>query len=641
MRFKSLFRKGKEQSAITFTLMEAEETRHLERGILTKQDLVAPESLDLSQPGYIQIGENSFCRTLMVTGYPREVEPGWLSSMYAFPANIRIATYIEPIDAKASVQELSRQMRYHQASLLADAKRGRVPDPFVEAALHDATELRDALARGDAKVFQHHMHITLFASSLEGLNRTTQLIEAELESKLMESRRTTFEQDRGFKTTLPLGRVLLPRARNMDSFSLSTTFPFLSSELTHDMGEIWGVNKLNNSIVLLDRFSYMSAHTTTIAASGAGKSYWLKQLLTQSRFRGIGGIIIDPSDREYYRFAKTFGGTYIRLGISSPDQINPFDIVVPKNLKNLADAEKKPVTQKVDYLKSLLDVMLEGLTIQEKALLDKVLYEVYRQKGMTDDWQSILEPDSMTGLEEGGLVFSMKPKTKEMPTLADLLTLLENDPVTEDLANRLRPYVTGSLQIFNGQTNVNLENDLVVFDVHEIVSHSKGNLASTAYFILTEFIMQKLRQSRKQRVVAIDEAHFLFRHLQTAQFIEALFRIARKLGAGISLITQSINDFLDADGAKQAMVCLQNSSLVFLMKQQTMQAVDKLQEVFRLSDAEKYFLVNADRGEGILLAGNQRVALKVEVPDSLHRIITTDPTELAQIEAEEAQLVGV
>jgi conjugal transfer ATP-binding protein TraC len=639
MTLRRLLKRRKGKPSISFNVVDEGETRHLERGMLTKQDLVAPESIDLSQPGYIQIGENSFCRTLVVTGYPREVEPGWLSGVYAFPANIRIGTYVEPIDAKGSVQELSRQMRYHQASLLADAKRGRVPDPYTEAALHDATELRDALARGDAKVFQHHMYITVFVTSLEELNHTTQLIEAELESKLMESRRTTFEQDRGFKTTLPLGRVLLPRARNMDSFSLSTTFPFLSSELTHDNGEIWGINKLNNSIVLLDRFSYMSAHTTTIAASGAGKSYWLKQLLTQSRFQGIGGIIIDPSDREYYRFTKTFGGTYIRLGISSPDRINPFDIVIPKNVKNVADDEKKPVTQKVDYLKSLLEVMLEGLTVQEKALLDDALYEVYRQKGMKDDWESILDPGSLAGLQDGGLVFSLKPKMKEMPTLADLLELLEADPTTEDLANRLRPYVTGSLQIFNGQTNVDLENDLVVFDVHEIVSHSKGNLAPTAYFILTEFIMQKLRQSRKQRVVAIDEAHFLFRYLQTAQFVEALFRIARKLGAGISLITQSINDFLDSAGSKQAMVCLQNSSLVFLMKQQTMQAVDKLQEVFHLSDAEKYFLANADRGEGILLAGNQRVALKVEVPESLHRIITTDPVELARMEEEETQMV--
>lgn len=640
MGLKGLFDRTKRKPAITFNVVESENTRYLERGILTKQDMVAPESVDLSQPGYLQLGENSFCRTLVVTGYPREVEPGWLSGVYAFPANVRIAAYIEPIDAKGSVQGLSRQMRYHQASLLADAKRGRVPDPYIEAALTDATELRDALARGEAKVFQYHMHITVFASTLEELNRTTQLVEAELESKLMESRRTTFEQDRGFKTTLPLGRVLLPRARNMDSFSVSTTFPFLSSELTHDHGEIWGVNKLNNSIVLLDRFSYMSAHTTTVAASGAGKSYWLKQLLTQSRFRGIGGIIIDPSDREYERFAKTFGGTYIRLGISSPDRINPMDIVVPRNTKSLTDDEKKPVTQKVDYLKSLLEVMLEGLTVQEKALLDWALYEVYKQKGMTDDWTSILDPESVAGQEEGGLVFALKPKTKEMPTLTHLLALLEDHSDTEELANRLRPFVTGSLQIFNGQTNVDLDNELVVFDVHEIVSHAKWNLAPAAYFILTEFVMQKLRQSRKQRVVAIDEAHFLFRHVQTAQFVEALFRVARKLGVGISLITQSINDFLDAAGSKQAMVCLQNSSLVFLMKQQTMLAVDKLQEVFRLSDAEKYFLANADRGEGILLAGNQRVALKVEVPGSLHRIITTDPMELAQIEAEEATVQG-
>lgn len=608
----------------------------LSQGIVTKHDLVAPDALVL-RPGYLQIGEQGYAKTLLITGYPREVEAGWLSSLYAFPGNIRVSCYIEPIDSRQSVGQLTRQMRYHQASLMVDQKRGKITDPYLEAAMMDATNLRDGLARGDVKIFQYHLHITVFAYSEDELERTTRLLEAELESKMMDYRRTTLEHDLGFKTTLPLGQMLLPRARNMDSFSISTAFPFLSSELTHDQGEIWGVNKLNNSIVLLDRFSYMNAHTTTIAASGAGKSYWLKQLLTQSRFRDIGGIIIDPSDKEYERWANTFDGTYIRLGVSSTDRINPFEITLPKELGGV-DKGWKPVTEKVDYLKSMLDVMLDGLNAEEKAILDAILYLVYEKYGLTDDWTSLIHASGGSEDLKDRLGFRQMTM-KQMPTLSDLLELIEEQEATKSLADRLRPHVTGSLQIFNGQTNVNLDRDLVIFDVHELVN-AKGNLAPTAYFILTEFISRTLSQIRKKRVVAIDEAHFLFQHPDTALFVERLFRVARKLGAGISLITQSIHDFLDAPGAKQAMVCLQNSSLVFLMKQQNLQVVETLKDVFQLSDAEKYFLLHAARGEGILLAGSDRVALKVEVPECLHRLITTDPFEMAEMSEEQRQKVN-
>lgn len=598
----------------------SEETeRLLEPGVPGVPDLVAPggweEGADSLRTG------RRLARSYAVVGYPGEVDPGWLDGIYAFSGDLRVSSFIEPLPVEQSVRALTQQMKYHQAALLYDVRRGRVSDPYLQAALEDAKRLRDALARGECRLFRFFLGLTVLAASREELEERCGFLERELASKLLLFRRCTFDQLRAFQATLPLGSTAALRGRNLDTQALSSVFPFVTGELTHDRGEIWGINRHNSSLVLLDRFSFLTPHTVTIAASGAGKSYWLKAILTQARFQGMGGIVIDPSAGEYRRWCERLGGQYVRLGVGGQDVINPLAITFPADLRRLSERERRPVTEKVDYVKQLLEVMAEGLHSGEKAACDAVIYGLYGDFGIADSWDGVQCPSD--GRPPRQLPSVWRPQLREMPTLTDLQKRLAANRETRRLAEKLAPFVSGSLDIFNGRTNLDLREELVVFDIHRLVVNHPP-LAPTAYFILMEFVWQRLRGMRRRHFVAVDEAHFLLQHAQTASFLEFLYRAARKLGCGLSLITQSPEEFLNLPAAR---VCLQNASLTLLMRQQSRAAVDGLRSLFKLSHREADFLSQAARGEGLLLAGNRRVALRVVVPPELHRLITTDPAE--------------
>jgi type IV secretory pathway VirB4 component len=580
----------------------------LAAGVTDISDLLGPDGLGVL-PDRIDLG-GRVARTLVVVGYPRAVEPGWLAPLHAFQGDLRIASHIEPIATNQAMAELGRHVQDLRAGLLRSERAAADRDPYAEAALEDAENLRTGLARAETRLFRIHLMVTLFADSPGHLDRLTQALQAELSGRLVICRSARFEQMQAFVSTLPLGELRLPFGHNFDGFAASTLMPFVSSELVHPEGEIWGVNRLNNSIVLVDRFAYVNAHTITIAASGAGKSYWLKSILTQARFRDIAAIVLDPSDREYQGWCTAIGGQYVCLGPASEDRINPLD-VSPSDLM----ADPRAITAKVDFVRSLCEVMLGGLTARERAVVDAALYATYLRRGYVDvdEWPAEAATAGRTP-----------------PTMVDLAAELRASAVGRGLADRLGPFIEGSLRLFSGGTTVDLMAELIVFDVHEVVAYERA-LAPAAYFVLAELILRRLRQQRRRTFVAIDEAHYLLRHPTTARFVESLFRTGRKLGAGVSLITQSLGDVLgggDRDAERSARACLANAAITFLMRQQNTREADDLAAVYRLSRAETDLLRTAQRGEGVLIAGDHRIALRVEVPPELHSLITTDPDEL-------------
>ncbi len=578
-------------------------------------DLLRPESVEVL-PDRLDLA-GRVARTLVVVGYPRVVQPGWLAPLHAFQGDLRIASHIDPVDTSQAMAELGRHVQDLRASLLRAERAAADRDPYAEAALEDAEALRSGLARAETRLFRIHLLITLFAENVHQLERLSQALQAELSARLVVCRTARLEQLDAFVSTLPLGELRLPAGRNLDGHAASTLMPFVSSELVHPEGEIWGVNRLNNSIVLVDRFAYVNAHTVTIAASGAGKSYWLKSILTQARFRDIGAIVLDPSDREYQGWCSAFEGQYVRLGPASGDRINPLD-VDPTDMM----ADPRAITGKVDFVRGLCEVMLGGLNARERAVVDGALYATYLRKGYADTDQGDL---SERGLE-------LVATGRVPPTMADLAAELRASVAGRGIADRLRPFTEGSLRLFAGPTTVDLMADLIVFDVHEVVAYERA-LAPAAYFVLAEFILRRLRQRRRRTFVAIDEAHYLLRHPTTAHFVESLFRTGRKLGAGVSLITQSLGDLLgggDRDAERSARACLANAAVTFLMRQQNTREADELAAVYRLSRAEADLLRSARRGEGIVIAGDQHIALRVEVPPELHGLITTDLDEVRQ-----------
>ena len=240
------------------------------KGGATLLDVLSPKSVEVDF-NHIKIG-NTYYRTLFVAGYPRFVSPGWLEPVVNFNASVDISFYIYPVDGKSVLDDLRRKITEMEAEIATDLERGKILDPATEAKLEDARALQEELVKGAERFFEFGFYLTIPAATIEELDHVTKQVESTLGSLLAIAKKATLDMSEGFLTTAPMGFDRLAITRNMDSTSLSTTFPLTSAELSSDKGVLYGLNSQNESFIIFDRFSLENSNMTIFATSGAGKS---------------------------------------------------------------------------------------------------------------------------------------------------------------------------------------------------------------------------------------------------------------------------------------------------------------------------------------------------------------------------------
>jgi len=569
---------------------------HLEelaRGTSSIKDVIAPEAIEVDFSD-LKVND-TYYRTLFVAGYPRFVNANWLSPLINFAHSLSISMFIYPVEGKGVIEDLRRKIAEMEAEIAGDIQRGRIINIDTQVKLEDARSLQEQLAKGAERFFQFGLYVTIRADKKEELDRVTNHVKSALGALMIVAKTASLQIEDGFKTTLPVGFDKLKINRNMDTTSLATTFPFTSSELTANEGIMYGINEHNDSLVVFDRFSLENANMVVFAKSGAGKSYMVKLEVLRSLLFETEIIIIDPED-EYRKLATAIKGSYIDFSFTSSHRINPFELPV------LQDSDENELAMKIISLHSLMKVMMGDLTPQEDALLDRALVATYGMKGITRDPAT---------------------HTKEPPLMEDLYKALigMEEAVARGLADRLEKYVKGSFQgIFSQKSNVNFGNQLTVFGIKNLTDE----LRPTAIFIILDYIWTKVKRDLKRRLLVVDEAWYLMKNEDSASFLYAIAKRARKYYLGLTTITQDVEDFLHSDFGKAIVT---NSSLQMLMKQST-SAADKLKDVFYLSQGEKLLLLSAEVGEGLFFAGQNHVALRVVASPAEHELITTDPQEL-------------
>jgi conjugal transfer ATP-binding protein TraC len=572
-------------------------------GTRSLADLVAPAALEVKRD-HVRL-DYQYARALVVTGYPRSVGPGWLQPLIDFEEPIELSLHLLPLETGSMVSQLTHKMVQLHSSRLLEARGGRLADPEREVAYEDTERLRDALQRGEEKVFSVGLYVLLRASSLTTLDDLTRRVEVTFDGMLAHSRVAILEQDAGFRSCLPEGQDHLLVSRNLDTSSLATTFPFSSSTLTMERGVLYGIAKHNASPVIFDPFdaSLENANAVVFAKSGAGKSYFTKLMALRNLLFGVDFLVIDPED-EYRTLCDAVGGQYVRLASSSAQHLNPFDLPPPDD-----DWEgRDPLAEQVASLLALLAIMLaepgRPLGSYERAILDRALYRTYAAKG--------IGPDPTT-------------HGKPAPLMRDLLAAIAGEPgdTAADLATRLERYVGGSLAgIFADSTNVALDRRFVVFNVQAL----EPELRPLGIHLITTFVWNQVRRSRRPRLLIIDEAWSLMQYAEGGAFLAAMARRARKYYLGLVTITQDVADFLDADHGRTV---LANAAIKLLMKQDA-STIQPVVGAFQLSDDERQFLLAAAKGEGLFFARGSHVAIKVEASPAEHRLVTTAPRELAE-----------
>jgi len=555
-------------------------------------DLISYSGL-MEETTYVQIGD-TFVRTLFISGFPYVANVGWLTMLINFNRDLDISYHIEHVDPLMALPKLNRKITELESTKRSMLKAGKVIGSEITDPLESAMELKDKIQRGQEKLFQISIYMTLSTTSLEELNKTTQILETIMASRLFYIKSATFQQLEGLQSILPRGENLLGQKRNLDSSSAALTFPFVSSELVQESGILYGINKSNNSLVIVDRFSLNNANSIIFAQSGSGKSYTAKVEILRQLMQQTKVIVIDP-EREYKQLAKAIGGTYIRMSATSVEKINPLDF----SLKSVTG--QNGLSEHIQDLTEIISLMAGSLSDEERAVVDKALIDTYKKFDITMRKQKY----------EG---------KQKFPLLKDFYKVLKTMK-QKDLCNRLDKFVTGSLSsVFTSQTNVDLSNRLVVFDIKDL----DESLRQIMILTTANFVHSEVKSDPQKRILVIDEAWLLLQHEESARFLAGLVRRARKHYLGVTLISQQANDFLNQEYGR---AIASQSSLRILMKQDTT-SIKKVVEEFNLSEYEQQFLLTCERGEALIIADQNHVAVKVVASQKEHPMLTTDPKDL-------------
>ncbi len=569
---------------------------------LELQDIIAPSALQI-MPTALNLGD-MIVRSFYVVGYPSVLTDNWLTPIINLDRVLDIAININPIDTGKILSQFQKKVAEVQSQISERESKGMVRDPMLEAAYRDLENLRDGLQQAQERMFEVGLYINVYAQNESELFKAENEIKGQLDSQMIFLKPATFQQDAAFLASIPIGQDDLRVVQKMNTEPLSSTFPFVSFDLTNNKGILYGINQHNNSLIIFDRFSLENYNSVTFAKSGSGKSFATKLEILRSLMFDTDVIVIDP-EREYEYLSEAVGGRYFNISLSSDHHINPFDLPIPGKEETGADI----LRQNTINLVGLFRVMLGGLNPEEDALIDRAITETYALKDITADSDfSTIEP----------------------PLLSDMAVVLAGMEGTSSILHKLEKFTTGSWSGFlNQPSNVDINRKFVVFSIRDM----EDELKPVAMYIVTHFIWNAIRKNLRKRLMVVDEAWWMMKNDDTASFLYSIAKRGRKYYLGLATITQDVEDFLKSPYGRPI---LTNSSMQLLLKQSPT-TIDVLKDAFNLTDSEKYTLLEANVGEGIFFAGLKHVAIKVVASYTEEQIITSDPAQVLAIQAAKAQ----
>jgi len=586
------------------TSAQLQQEQTYKQGVTTLRDIIAPSSFEVKS-NYVKIGRR-YARTYFVYAYPRTLFTGWLSPIINLDEIVDISLNIEPVESQIILNNLRKKVGQLEASNSISQEKGKVRDPQLEAQINDAEEIRDKLQVGEERFFRFGFYITVYGKDETELEQIGKKIESILGTGLVYAKPATIQMEQGFNSTLPMGTDQLQIRRNMDTGAISTSFPFTTANLSRDEGILYGINRQNNGLVLFDRFSLENANMVVFAKSGAGKSFAIKLECLRSLMMGTEVIVIDP-ENEYQTLCDAVGGSFLHLSLASDTRINPFDIPITIDPEEADNALRANIIM----LHGLLRLMTGQMSPAEESDMDVALINTYAQKGITND----------------PLTHTAQP-----PVMIDLYNTLNamsgNGP---SLAARLRRYTEGTFAgIFSEQSNVDLNNNFVVFNTRDL----EDELRPIGMYITLNYIWNKVKTDKRKRILVIDEAWQLMQYEDSAMFMFSIAKRARKYYLGLTTISQDVEDFLST---RLGRAVVNNSSLQLLLKQSP-SSVDRIADTFKLTQEETKRLTQFPVGEGLFFAGLSHVVIKVIGSPTEEQLITTNPKDILERQMKQQEM---
>jgi hypothetical protein len=616
------------------------------------KDIIAPSGLDASDIDRLEIYSSTikrYARCHYISGVPRMASfPNFLRNMYDF-GDINTSVFITPIDEAESQADLNRTIISLESERIFAAKRGDINrERETDDMKIEVERIRDEIAAGFNKLFQASVVCTLFADSLDSLDKQSELLTMEMSKTLINLKSAWARQEEAFKSNLPYNRNYMSNVKHtFDRASMATVFPFVSSEVGHPTGVPIGFDKQTGLPILYNNFhsSLTNYNMVVFGKSGAGKSVTIKTITSRSSvLMGIESLALD-AEGEYGAVAEALGGINVVISPSSKTIINFFDVETEVVRDEITGKDRTVlnIENKVEDVTNALLTMARGSTRSEdvneitKQIIAETVAEEYQALGINNNPNSLYDDGS---IELGS---SLSRKKKEMPTIGSWYSrILQKASMNENidyqfhfsyLTKVMRQYTReydGQMAYFDGQSTFDLLEScpFINLDISQLEERFARPLAQQ---ILLSWVWEKYvkknsedRTKARQKRVLVDEAWMLLPYPEAVDFLNTMARRARKRNVSLAVISQKFQDFYEN---KSAQVILQSADTKLFLAQDKSE-IDYLQEVFKLSDGEASYLLTCTRGEGLLKVGNETAILEIRPTEKEFQFIETNVNKL-------------
>ena len=620
----------------------------------TIKELIAPSGIDATNIDHLEIISNikRYARTFFVSELPRMCTfPEIFRDLYFF-GDVNTSIYINPISEARSQSELNRVINEIETERIVASDRGNINrESDLSQKRYETEQLRDEIAAGFNKLFEASIVSTLFAYSLEDLNKFTNLLSTEMSKSLVGIRSAWAMQEEGFKSNLPLMEDKIKRVHTFDRRSMATVFPFTTSEVGHPTGVPLGFNKQTGTPILFDNFhsSLTNYNMVIFAKSGAGKSVTMKTLISRSSvLMGIENLALD-AEGEYTIVAESLGGINVVLSPNSKTVINLFDIEM-ETVKDEITGRNRAVVNvenKVEDVTQALLTMARGSTRSQdvneltKQIIAESVAEEYAAIGITNDPNSLYIKSNDLNNQNG-----LYQRKKLMPTIGSWYKRIEKKAAENKnvdynfhysyLLKVMKQYIReydGQMAYFDGQSTFELleSSPFINLDISQLEERFARPLAQQ---ILLSWIWEKYvkknsedrTKATKKRVI-VDEAWMLLPYPEAVDFLNTMARRARKRNVSLAIISQRFQDFYEKPEAQAVLT----SSDTKLFLAQDKSEIQYLKEVFKLSEGEANFLVTCMKGEGLLKVGADSAILQITPTSKEFEFVETNLNKLVKM----------
>ena len=597
-------------------------------------ELIAPASIDFTHSRYILMdGLYHSYMVIPADAYKVQVVAGWLSLIINAGEGIDVDLFFHKEPKERVQQKIGQQIRINR-SKIKDTSDTNTDFDDISNAIQSGYFLKRGIANNE-DFYYLSIIITITADTIRDLEWRVKEMKKLLISQDMDARVCGFLQEDAMLSVLPIaaiGKKLYQKTRrNVLTTGAASCYPFTSFEMSDDNGILMGVNKHNNSLVIVDIFNsrlYKNANMAILGTSGAGKTFTMQLMALRLRQRGIQVFILAPlKGHEFRRACQNIGGEFIQISPASRNCINIMEIRrVDTSANDLLDgpqADRSELAAKIQKLHIFFSLLIPDMSYEEKQLLDEAIVRTYNQFGITHDNASLEDP------ERPG-------QYRKMPILGDLYELLKESVETKRLANILNRLVHGSASTFNQQTNVDLSNKYTVIDISEL----SGDLLSVGMFTGLDYIFDTVKADRTvEKMVFIPEMWKLIgssSNRDVANYVLEIFKIIRGYGGGAVADTQDLSDFLALEDGKYGRGILNVCKTKIILNMEDDEA-RLVQETLHLTDTEIMNITHFQRGSGLISTNNNNVTVEFRSSELEKELITTDREELSRILQRKAQ----